>query len=74
MTEEECAVWVMDARTLPVLLAARQAGEKLSVAVTRYLDMLREAANPVNRAAIHALSHWVKRHAPGGAGPDSADI
>lgn len=63
LTEDECAVWVMDGRTLPMLLAARQAGETLSVAVTRYLDMLREAANPVNRAAILALSHWVKKHA-----------
>ena len=63
LTEDECAVWVMDGRTLPMLLAARQAGETLPVAVTRYLDMLRKAASLEDRAAILARSHWVNRHA-----------
>jgi hypothetical protein len=61
MTDDEYAVWVMDGRTLPLLRAARLAHERLDVAVRGYLDQLRATANPVNRAAIHALSHWLQR-------------
>jgi hypothetical protein len=65
MTDEEYAVWVMDARTLPMLLAARQADEPVPVAVTRYLKVMRQSDDPMNRSAIQALSHWVKLHLPG---------
>ncbi len=74
MTEDEYAVWVMDGRTLPLLRSARREKEKLAVAVARYLSELRTAANPVDRAAIHALSHWVARHAPGADGTDKAGV
>ena len=62
MTDDEYAVWAMDGRTLPLLRAARQANEPLAVAVARYLDRLRAAADPADRAAVDALSHWVARH------------
>ena len=70
MTDDEYSVWVMDGRALPVLRSARREQQELVAAVGGYLDGLRAAANPVNRAAIHALSHWVARHAPR---PDEAD-
>jgi hypothetical protein len=63
MTDDEYAVWVMDGRTLPLLRDARQAREQPAVAVTRYLDRLRAEADPLDRAAVHALSHWVARRA-----------
>jgi hypothetical protein len=65
MTDEEYAVWVMDARALPMLLAARQAGERVPAAVTRYLEVLHQSGDPLNRSAIRALSHWMKQHSPG---------
>ena len=61
MAEDEYAVWVMDGRTLPVLREARQTGEELDAAVARYLCRLEAASAAANRAAIHALSHWLRR-------------
>lgn len=61
LTEQEYAVWVMDGRTLPVLRAARCSGEAVPEAVARYLEGLRAAADPGNRAAILSLSHWLER-------------
>ncbi len=72
MTEDEYSVWVLDGRTLPVLRAARREQEKLVIAVARYLDGLRTAMNPVDRAVIHALSRWTARHASGQGGTDKA--
>lgn len=68
MTEDEYSVWVMDARVLPLLRAVRETGENLVAAVTRYLDGLRAANEAANRAAVHALSHWVARRSGGCTG------
>jgi hypothetical protein len=64
ITADEYAVWVMDARTLPLILAARRAHEPLHDAVERYLVSMRAAANPSDRSAIWSLSHWVERRGP----------
>lgn len=61
MTEDEYSIWVMDGRTLPLLRDARETRETLVTAVARYLDGLRVRNAPAERAAIHALSHWVAR-------------
>jgi hypothetical protein len=68
LTEDEYSIWVMDGRTLPLLRAARCTGEALVVAVDRYVEALRKAADPADRSAIHALSHWL-RH-----GPPASDV
>jgi hypothetical protein len=65
MTEDEYSVWVIDARTLPLLRAARETGEKLVVVVGRYLDELLAGNAQADRAAIHSLSHWVARRSGG---------
>jgi hypothetical protein len=62
LTEDEYAVWVMDARSLPLILAARLAKEPLHEAVARYLAKMQAAEDPLDRSAIWSLSHWVSRH------------
>ena len=62
MSDEEYAIWVMDRRTLPLLRTTRQAHGDLIAAVACYVNELHAAEDPVNRAAIHGLSHWVRRH------------
>jgi hypothetical protein len=59
MTQDEYSVWVMDARALPLLRDARETQETLVLAVARYLDELRARNAPADRAATHALSHWM---------------
>jgi hypothetical protein len=61
MTSDEYAVWVMDARSLPLILAARRAQEPLHDAVARHIAAMRAAANPDDRSAILSLSHWLER-------------
>ena len=61
MTEDEYSIWVMDARTLPLLRTTRETRENLVAATARYLGGLRAANNPADRAAIHALWHWIGR-------------
>lgn len=63
MTEDELAIWVMDARTLPLLRAARETQEKLVAAVARYIDGLRAGNTAADSAAIRALSHWAEQRA-----------
>ena len=63
MTEQEYVVWVMDGRTLPLLRAARRAGQTLSDAVAGYVDDLQAAGDPGNWAAVLSLSHWLERQA-----------
>jgi len=58
LTEDEYAVWVMDARALPVILASRRLHQPLREAVSRYLDDMRKRSNPQDRNAIWALSNW----------------
>ena len=65
MTEDEYAVWVMDARTLPLILSVRQSGGSLPLAVAGYVDDMRAAANPIDGSAIWALSRWATRHGGG---------
>jgi hypothetical protein len=47
---------------LPAILAARRDRRKLADAVADYLADL-QRTHPVNRPAIHALSHWLQRGA-----------
>jgi hypothetical protein len=61
VTADEYAVWVMDARSLPLILAARRAHEPLHHAVGRYVVEMQAAENPSDRSAIWSLSHWVGR-------------
>ena len=61
MTEDEYALWVMDTRILPVLRAARRAGEPLTSGVGRYVAQLRSADDIANGSAILALSSWLAR-------------
>jgi hypothetical protein len=61
LTEDEYAVWVMDARSLPLILASRLAREPLHEAVARYLAKMQATADPLDRSAIWSLSHWVGR-------------
>ena len=68
MTKDEDAVWIMDARALPLLRMARETHESLVTAVGRYLDGLRASNALDDRAAIHSLAHWVVRRTTGCAG------
>lgn len=61
LTEDEYAVWVMDARSLPLILAARRQNELLHDAVARYIAKMPAAADPLDRSPIWSLSHWVGR-------------
>jgi hypothetical protein len=63
MTEDEYAIWVIDARTLPLLRTARETKVKFVVAVERYLGELKVTNATADRAAIHALSHWLRQRA-----------
>ena len=60
ITEDEYAIRVMDARTLPLLRTARATKEKLVAATERYLDGLKVRNAATDSAAIRALSHWLK--------------
>jgi hypothetical protein len=61
MTQDEYAVWVMDARSLPLILGARRTNEPLNDAVARYLTQMRTTANALDSSPISSLSHWVSR-------------
>jgi len=63
MTDDEYAVWAMDGRTLPMLRAARCAGEPVRQAAAGYLEGLRTADATANRAAVLSLSRWLERQA-----------
>ncbi len=61
LTTDEYAVWVMDARSLPLILAARRENEPLHDAVARYVARMQAASDPLDRSPIWSLSHWVSR-------------
>ncbi len=63
MTDDEYAVWVMDARTLPALRTARRTARPLPEAIMDHLQALRNEADPANQSAILALSHWLAQRA-----------
>lgn len=62
MTEDEYAVWMASRKALPAIVAARQTARPLVEVVAEHLAQLQHAALPSNRAAIHVLSHWLKKH------------
>ncbi len=64
LTAEEYDVWLMDRRTLPLILTARRDGVSLRQRVALYLASLQHEPRAVDRPAIHALSYWVKDHKP----------
>jgi hypothetical protein len=65
MTRDEYAVWVMDARSLPLILAARRANEPLNDAVARYLTQMRATLDPLDSSPILSLTHWVGQRRAG---------
>ena len=65
MAADEYAVWVMDARELPVIREARRTQQGLGEAVGRYLAGMQAAARDVDRSAIQALSQWLEQSAAG---------
>ncbi len=64
MTDEEYEVWVLDGRTLPLILAARLAGTPLRSAVGTYLAELRKHQRYVDGTAIDLLTRWIARNPP----------
>jgi hypothetical protein len=61
MTGDEYAVWVMDARALPVILEARRTNQDLREMVRGYVAGMQAEGQTADGSVIHALSHWLAR-------------
>lgn len=59
MTNDEYAVWLMDGHALPALARARQAGQPLETVVAERVRQMRATGDPVYRAALFAMGHWL---------------
>jgi hypothetical protein len=59
MTPEEYSLWVLDPRTLPVILHARRSGQALRDSVAAYAAGLRDRALASDRSALWTLTHWL---------------
>lgn len=62
LTEDDYAVWLMDVRTLPIILSARRSRVPLPTLVAASLADLRAADNPMDKTPIWSLSQWMARH------------
>jgi hypothetical protein len=61
MTDEEYSVWMMDRRILPDIAAARcPGGSTLATLMTERFRRMRAANNPIDRAALFSLGHWLR--------------
>lgn len=61
MTDEEYGLWVMDHRLLPVFAdARRQGGDALVLLIKDHVARMRRDDNPIERAAVYSLTHWLK--------------
>jgi hypothetical protein len=65
MTQEEYSVSLMAPDSLPLIRRARREHLPLRELLVPWLHELRSAADPADRPAIHALSHWLGQPEPG---------
>ncbi len=61
MTDDEYAVFVTDARTLPLIRTARTTHQPLVTAVRAYVSGLQADGGPNDQPAVMALSSWLDR-------------
>lgn len=61
LTDEDYAVLMMDSRILPEIAAARRpGGPALTTLMTERARQMHTANNPVDRAALFSLGHWLR--------------
>ena len=64
MTEEEYDVWLMDPRTLQLMVAARRGDGTLRDLVAVYYDKMRATGDPDDRPCLHVMSYWLTGQPP----------
>lgn len=67
MTDDEYAVWLASRKALPAIITSRRTGRRLAEVVGEHLADLQRGGQHSDRAAIHALRHWLEQRA-GNAG------
>jgi hypothetical protein len=60
VTEDEYDIWLMDARTLPLIARARQAGApSLQALVTERVRQMAASPGPDDSSALFAMRNWL---------------
>jgi len=61
LADEEYTLWTMDHRLLPTIAdARRKGGDTLLRLIRDHVAKMRAANDPIERAALYALTHWLK--------------